>query len=525
MASGLYTRPAAPPAPDDSRASLPWHSLPLDTVLEKLDADPDRGLSAAAAGDRLDRYGPNALAQPPRRSVLGLWMDQFISWPVGLLTGAALLSLVTDSPVDAAVIMGVVGINAIIGYATESQSERIIRSLRADLTPIAQVQREGGVVTVDSAAVVPGDLLWLRAGQAVAADARLIDSDRLTLDEATLTGESLPVAKQCDRLGEEVPLAERHNLVFKGTLVTGGVGRAVVVATGPRTELGTIQALVDTTETLATPLQQQLTRVSGQLVLFCSGVCAVIFAVGALRGYGLLHSLKIAISLAVAAVPEGLPAVATATLALGIQTMRQRKILIRALDAVETLGAVQVVCLDKTGTLTANHMEVQSVALAQGTVPLPTAAADRLGGPDALDRLLTMAVLCNESQESAGVDGATQLEGSATEKALLALAMAAGVAVDALRQRYPRVALNHRREDRVLMSTLHRTPEGGGLVAVKGSPAQVLERCSHWLVNDRPILLQESDRHLLWERNQAMAEQALRVLAIAERALPPPRRS
>ena len=518
MAFGLNIRPAPPQA---QAQPVAWHSLPLETVLTQWQADPDRGLSPETASDRLIHHGPNALPPAHRRSALGLAIDQLMTWPMGLLTVAALLSLATGSSVDAGVILGVVVINGIIGYTTESQSERIIRSLQAGLTPTAQVRRDGLDLTLDTTQVVPGDLLLLRAGQAVAADARLVESDRLTLDEASLTGESQAVAKQPDCLAADVPLAERHNLVFKGSLVTGGVGQAVVVSTGTDTEIGTIQALVETTETLDTPLQQQLARVSGQLVLLCGGVCAVIFAAGVLRGYGLLHTLKIAISLAVAAVPEGLPAVATTTLALGMQTMRQRQILIRALNAVETLGAVQVVCLDKTGTITTNRMAVQAVTLAQGEVTVPPAGDRTVSTVTGLDRLLTVVVLCNDSQTVPTAEGGTKLDGSATENALLALAIAFELDLEALRQRYPRLALTPRREDHILISTLHGTPEGTGLVAVKGSPAQVLDRCSHWLVNDQTTPLQEGDRLTLAAQNQALAARSLRVLAIADRSLPP----
>ncbi|NMF81861.1 cation-transporting P-type ATPase [Nodosilinea sp. P-1105] len=517
MAFDLNTRQDTPTA---QAASVAWHSLPLEAVLNQWEVDGDRGLSPETARDRLERYGPNALAASQCRSALGLWVEQFISWPVGLLSVAALLSVATGNPIDAVVIMGVVVINAIIGYTTESQSERIIRALQDELPPTALVRRDGQDLTLDATQVVPGDLLLLRAGQAVAADARLVDSDRLALDESALTGESLPVTKQPGQLAEDVPLADRCNLVFKGTLVTRGVGQAIVVATGTDTEIGQIQALVNSTDTLDTPLQQQLGRVSGQLVLLCSGVCAGIFAVGALRGYGLLHTLKIAISLAVAAVPEGLPAVATTTLALGIQAMRRHKILIRALNAVETLGAVQVVCLDKTGTITANHMAVQAVALGQGDVPVVAVDLPGLAiTTPAFDRLLTAAVLCNESQVLPGLEGDAQIQGSATENALVALALESGIAVDSLRQRFPLVALTPRQEDRMLMSTLHRTATGEGLVAVKGSPSQVLERCSHWLVNDQVMPLQGADRHALKLRNQTMANQALRVLAIGDRPL------
>ncbi len=423
------------------------------------------------------------------------------------------------------------GVNAVIGYVTESQSEKIIRSLRQGDRPLAQVRRDGEVVTIPTEEVVPGDLLLLRSGNYVAADARLLAAHNLSIDESALTGESIAVSKQAVDLGSVmVPLAERVNMVFKGTFIVGGEGLAVVTATGPATEMGKIQTLVGETEVMDTPLQRQLDEVSGQLVLLCGGVCGAIFAMGLGRGYGLLEILKTSISLAVAAVPEGLPTVATTTLALGIQNMRQRKILIRGLNAVETLGSVQVVCLDKTGTLTLNQMAVVAMHLATATLefaPTGERVSVEFTGSSAtidaiaLQRLLAIGVLCSESEIHRVADGTYTVKGTATENALVNLAIAQSVDVLDLRQRYPRRHLNPRTDSRNLMSTIHDTPDGKPWVAVKGSPPEVLERCRAFLDQGvvKPLTLK--DQQALEMANQGLADRALRVLAMAYRDLDP----
>jgi len=495
-------------------------------VISTQKTDPNHGLSTQEARHRLEQYGGNQLTAVAQRSDLAMVIDQLITWPVGLLSTAALLSLATGSPIDGVVIMGVVGINALIGYVTESQSERIIRSLQQGQENTARVMRDGQAAWVDAAEIVPGDVLFLRSGQTVVADARLIHSENLTVDESTLTGESLPVSKQCREISLEAPLAEQSNRVFKGTLVASGQGKAVVVGTGQCTEIGKIQQLVGQTTPEDTPLQQQLAEVSGQLVLLCSGVCAVIFGVGALRGYGLLHGLKNSISLAVAAVPEGLPAVATTTLALGIQTMRRRKILIRALNAVEALGSVQVICLDKTGTITQNHMVVQIVYLATGPVvceegTLPDEHQDLANTqvPLALQKLLEVGVLCSESEIVHSDDGSVEVRGSPTENALIHLAMGSKLEVQQVRQQHPSIATHLRTDNRNIMSTLHQGPDGSRAVAAKGSPEEILQRCTHWMKDSTVHPLTEADREDLNRANHQLADQALRVLALAYRQL------
>ncbi|QQE65886.1 ATPase [Leptolyngbya sp. BL0902] len=449
------------------------------------------GLSTEAAEEALQRHGPNLLPEVPPRSQWAIWFAQFRSLPVALLTVAAVIAYFTGGPTDALVILGVVLINGVIGYATESQSDRIIRSLDHLSSPTAWVRRNGDLAELEAAAVVPGDILVLRPGSLVVADGRLIEAQSLSVDESALTGESLPVGKAIEPLLQpNLPLADRANMVYRGTLVTGGQGLAVVVATGATTEMGQIQTLVGQSSHPPTPMEQQLDQAGSQLVWISSAVCAVVFGLGLWRGYAPLEMLTTAVALAVAAVPEGLPAVATTTLALGILAMRRQRVLIRRLDAVETLGSLQTLCLDKTGTLTANRMAVVELhtdhthlTLADGASPLPEVIP-----PGPLHTLLRMVVLCNESEVvDADLDTAPQptFTGSSTENALLAVAHQAGIDISALRQTYPQGAIRHRSAQRNVMATLHSIPTGGWLVAVKGSPLELLARCEVML--DRPL--------------------------------------
>ena len=340
----------------------PWHELEADAVASLLDTSETAGLTAGAAGERLRRYGPNTLPESASRSRFGILLCQFQSLPVALLGVAAGISVFTGGLSDALVIAGVVAINAVIGFVTECEAERAIESLKSLVRPRAQAVRDGDVFEIGGQEVVPGDLLLLKPGNYVAADARLLEASHLTIDESALTGESMPVSKSVPTIPTvNTPLADRTNMVFMGTLVTGGQGLAVVVATGRYTEIGQLQILVGEAVAPETPMEKQLQRMGNQLVGISGAVCGLVFLIGMARGQGFLEMLKMSISLAVAAVPEGLPAVATTTLALGIRNMRQQNVLIRRLDAVETLGVVQTMCFDKTGTMTENRMSVQEI--------------------------------------------------------------------------------------------------------------------------------------------------------------------
>jgi P-type Ca2+ transporter type 2C len=498
-----------------------WHLLKTETIVAELETSVISGLSPQSARSKLQKYGLNVLPEAAPRSRFGIFIDQFKSVPVLLLSMAAGLSLATGGLVDAIVIMGVVVINAAIGYATESQSERIINSLKHLVKPSALVFREGKVIEISAEEIVLGDLLVLKPGSYVAADARVVESRHLSVDESALTGESMPVIKNPEPLTQpDVPLGDRVNMLYMGTLVTGGQGLAIVVATGKYTEMGRIQSLVGTATLPETPMQRQLDRAGTQLVFFSSAVCGVIFAIGLLRGYGWLEMLKTSISLAVAAVPEGLPAVATTTLALGIQEMRKHKVLIRRLDAVEALGSIQSLCLDKTGTLTANKMTV--VELHAYSRRIHVEEGQLLNGQEVINpytcetllKLIHVVVLCNESQINGKADE-YMLRGSATENALIDLAIAQGVDVQQVREQHQLLKIYHRSEGQNYMKTLHHTLQEKQLVAVKGSPHEVLALCNWQIENDKVVALTEEKRAAIETENERMAGKALRVLGVA----------
>ncbi len=498
-----------------------WHLLKTETIVAEFETSASWGLSSQAVSLQLQKYGLNVLPETAPRSRFGIFIDQFKSVPVLLLSIAAGLSLATGGLVDAIVIMGVVVINAAIGYATESQSEGIINSLKHLVKPSAVVFREGKLTEISAAEIVLGDLLVLKPGSYVAADARVVESSHLSVDESALTGESMPTSKNPEPLTQpDVPLGDRANMVYMGTLVTGGQGLAVVVATGKYTEMGRIQSLVGTAILPETPMQKQLDRAGTQLVLLSSAVCGAIFGIGLLRGYGLLEMLKTSISLAVAAVPEGLPAVATTTLALGIQEMRKQKVLIRRLDAVEALGSIQSLCLDKTGTLTANKMTVVEISAYSKRIQVEE--GQLINGREVINpytcepllKLIHVVVLCNESQINGKADE-YMLRGSATENALIELAIAQGVDVKEVREQHQLLKIHHRSEGQNYMKTLHHTLQEKKLVAVKGSPNEVLDLCNWQIEDNNVIALTEEKRAAIEAENERMAGKALRVLGVA----------
>jgi Ca2+-transporting ATPase len=499
-----------------------WHLMETDAVLDSFNTSKQSGLSSESAAENLNKYGPNVLATAKTRSDLSILIDQFKSLPVALLGIAAGVSVVTGGLIDALVILGVVGLNAAIGYTTESQSERIIHSLGSHQETSTWVIRNGKQIEIPIEDVVIGDILVLKTGGYIAADARLLEAENLSIDESALTGESIPVTKSTSSLtGEDIPLADRTNMVYKGTLVTGGQGLAVVVATAKFTEMGKIQQLVGEATATETPLARQLDQVGSQLVAIGMGICGLVFGIGVLRGYGLLQMLQSSISLAVAAVPEGLPTIATTTLALGIQDMRKRNVLVRSLGAVEALGSVQTICLDKTGTITENRMSVVEVRIDSRQINVLDGefiANDENINPYACDELLKLihvSVLCNESQVNQEQDGKYSIKGSATENALIHMAISAGVDVNQLRDKYQLLQTNLRSENRNIMSTVHAIDNNHKFVAVKGSPAEVAQICKFWLKDGEVIPLTEEDRRAIEIENDRMAGKALRVLGIA----------
>jgi Ca2+-transporting ATPase len=514
---------ALDPNSSDAGSDRPsWHAMPAPNVIGAVKSGL-AGLSATEAERRLVETGGNAIAPISGRTQLEILLSQFHSLPIALLAAGAVLSIATGGLLDAAIILGVIGLNSAIGFMAEARAEETIGSLRESRAPVSRAVRDGKECEIAAEELVPGDLIELRRDELVPADARLISANRLTVNEAMLTGESNPVAKAANTVAlHSASIADRHNMVFRGTVVTGGAGRAVVTATGRETELGRIQSLLGSEGQPTTPLQRQLDVLGRQLVFGSLAACGLFAAIGLVRGFGLSTLLKTAISLAVAAVPEGLPTLATTTLALAIQDLRLRRIIIRRLNAVEGLAAVDVACFDKTGTLTLNDMSVvrlywgeTQARLADEQFHTASGAVVDVATDRELARLLELAILCNdvELRDSAGSDA----NGSATELALVRAAIRAGLDVETARARHPRRATIERAEDRRYMVTVHDAAADRKLVIVKGDPGEVLALCQWHLNNGIVVPLEAEDRHRREAENLAMAEDALRVLGVAYR--------
>jgi Ca2+-transporting ATPase len=515
----------------------PWHSIGTKAVIAAMGGSREAGLSSEVARDRLAKFGPNCPPEPPRRSRLEIFLSQLDSLPVILLGVAAGISVLTGAVADAVAILTVVAINSSIGYATENEAERTISSLKTLMHPSAVVVRDGDRKRIDARFLVPGDLVILEPGTYIGADCRLLDAAGLSIDESSLTGESVPVLKDTGIISKaDMPLADRKNIVFMGTLVTGGQGIGIVVATGRFTEIGKLQAMIGETVAPQTPMERQLNTIGNQLVLACGAICGLVFIVGVLRRAPIALIVKTTISLAVAAVPEGLPAVATTTLALGIRKLNAHRVIIRNLQAVETLGEVQTICFDKTGTVTENRMSVISIFSANHRTELNQHGFFRVGkkitpykSPDLL-HLAKICILCGETSEKE----AGQI--SSTERALLEFAARAGLSITHVSGRHPRIKTAFRTEGRQFMATLHAVNRrltiplagaheqraGEGLhcghrrfLAVKGNPVEVLAMCDKQLVGGKKIAIGEQEISKIELENERMAGDALRVLGFA----------
>jgi Ca2+-transporting ATPase len=515
------------PAGDEAESPLQhWHTTDEAEIASRLGTCSSRGLSTEEASRRLKRAGANAMPSLRQRSELSILLGQFRGLPVALLGGAALVSVAIGGFIEAGAIMAVVVLNGGIGFATERRAERTIRSLEGVGAHTARVLRSGGELEIAAEAVVPGDIMILQRGMVVPADGRLVSVCALSVSEAALTGESLPVIKSVEPLRRaDVPLGDRVNLVYRGSIVTGGSATAIVVATGARTEVGRIHRLVDATIAPETPLQRQLDALGEQLAWITLAASGLIFGAGWLRGLALMQLARSSLSVAVAAVPEGLPMIATSTLALGVEEMRRHGIFIRRLEAVETLAAVNVICFDKTGTLTHGSMSLEQIIVGtsiwhrcSGAFVDQDNASVQLHLDFRLRQLLTVVSLCNETDvEERG--GRNVLSGTPTENALVQAALDDGLDVPDLRQRLVRLSTQHRTETDRFMATTH-TSEVGLLLAVKGSPPEVLARCSWELRPDggRDVLTAQR-RSEINDLNAGMAAQGLRVLAAAYREI------
>jgi Ca2+-transporting ATPase len=505
-----------------STPSPSWHDLSGPDAARRLETVPERGLEDAQARERLARHGENRLAEKPPRSKWLVFADQFRSLLILVLVAAAVLAGAIGDVKDAVVILLVVLINALLGFWQENRAEATLAALKKMLSPEARVRRGGRVEVIPATGLVPGDVVLLEAGDRVPADGRLLVAHNVEIEEAALTGESQPAAKDAAQIvAADAPLAERTNLAYLNTVVTRGRAELLVTATGMATEMGRLTGMLEAAEPGPTPLQIQLDGLGRRLAVIAGVVVSLILVLGLLRGQPWMDTLLTSIALAVAAIPEGLPAVVTVTLALGMHRMARNRAIVKKLAAVETLGSTTVICSDKTGTLTLNQMTARAVWFRGGRYRVSgegyAAAGDIAPLGDAgqadLKPLLQAAALCNDSRIRDG-----QLIGDPTEGALLALAAKGGV--DPAAAGLPRIAELPFDSAHKFMATFHRDGDQVRLF-VKGAPDVLLERAAAWLDADgREAPLDAPARARIVAENEAMARQAMRVLAVAGKAIP-----
>lgn len=512
-----------------------WHAQPADIVARSLDVDPRLGLSADEVARRREQYGPNELKAAPGKSPLVRFLLQFHQPLLYILLIAGTVKAFLGSWVNAWVIWGVTLINAIIGYVQEAKAESAIAALAATVQTEATVVRDGQTVQVSSAELVPGDVVKLVSGDKVPADLRLVTARNLQISESALTGESVAVEKCIDPMAEDAPLADRRNMAYAGSFVTSGRGRGVVVAIANDTETGRISQLMQRQTNLSTPLTRKFEKFSKTLLYFILAVAALTFVVGLGYGNPWPDMFEAAVALAVSAIPEGLPAVVTITLAIGVSRMARRHAIIRKLPAVEALGSATVICSDKTGTLTENQMTVQEIYaggeafFVTGTGYSPVGAiqpveSGQLTNP-ALTECLKAGLLCNESYLEQD-DGQWQVIGDPTEGALIVSAQKAGFEMATLKAELPRIDFIPFESEHQYMATLHSTGEGGGrdsgakqyrLVYAKGSVEAILSRCDRALSASGS--LQPLDVAAIQRQVESMTEAGMRVLAFATTSL------
>ncbi len=503
--------------PTDIQVQQPY-ALDAAAVVKSFAVDAAVGLSPTEVEQRRARYGNNALETAQSRAAWRILLNQFKSLVVALLAVAAVVAWLTGDQVEAIAILVVLGLNALIGFVTEWQAGRALNALRQSSHTTARVRREQREAMIDTAELVPGDVVILNAGDRVPADLRLLEAASLRAEESALTGESAPVEKAVAAVAAEAVLAERHSMLYLGTIIAAGHAVALVTATGAQTEMGKIGHLVASVPDEATPLERRLGEMGRQLVLLVLVIAVVVMVTGWLRGESWWVMIEVGISLAVAAVPEGLPAVTTLILALGVLRMARQQAIVRRLSAVETLGSATVICSDKTGTLTENRMTVREYQLANGNaikLDAQTSAADEL-----LNRAVRVGVLCNEAAFHPDAAEQERATGDPTEIALLVAAHGLKVDVPRMRSDYPKLAERPFDSDSKRMTTVHRLSDGTRLALLKGAPGVVFAACADYAESASQLKpLDVAARARLLALNEQMADHALRVLALAEKPL------
>jgi Ca2+-transporting ATPase len=498
------------------RRAKDWHAVDPAEAVAELGVDPKSGLTTSAANQRRLLYGLNALQEMRSRPAWRILIDQFASIVIALLAVAAAVAWITADVLEATAILVVLVINTLVGFVTEWQASRALDALRRQARTTARVRRDGSERTIDARELVPGDIIVLNAGDRVPADARLLEASRLQVEESALTGESTTVDKAVASVPLETLLAERKSMLYLGTAIAAGRAVALVVDTGSNTELGRVGRLVATSVKERSPLEIQLARLGQRLVYIVLVIAFVVLITGWLRGDGLWIMLEVAISLAVAAVPEGLPAVTTLILALGVLRMSRQKAIMRRLTAVETLGSTTVICADKTGTLTENRMKVREYYLSDGRSIEVDGNESSITNDELFERALRIGILCNEAVFSSGDEKEPVTVGDPTETALLVVADELVIDVSHERAMHPKLAEQPFNASTKRMTTLHRRVDGQHFAALKGAPAVVLDACSSYATGARSTApMDQCARERFTSANEKMADRALRVLALA----------
>lgn len=507
---------------------MEWYNKSKEELLSELDTSMDNGLTTSEVESRLSKYGHNELKEEEKKSLMSKIIAQFSDFLILILIGAAVVSIVVGEVKDAIVILSIVIVNAFLGIYQEGRAEKSLEALKKMASPNAKVIRNGHTEIVPANTLVPGDMVIIETGDIIPADLRLVESSNLKIEEASLTGESVPVEKDSNAMFEgEMSLGDRANMSYMSTIVNYGRGKAVVVGTGANTEIGKIATMIQSFEDETTPLQKklnQLGKILGSITLI---VCVLVFGIGMLQGRGLLEMFMTAISLAVAAIPEGLPAIVTIVLALGMNKMVERNAIVKKLLAVETLGSTSVICSDKTGTLTQNEMTVVKVYVDDKIIDVTGGGYEPKGDfiidgnkveVDAnsnFNTLLSAAVLVNDAQLEKTNEG-YKILGDPTEGALVTLAGKANMIKDSMNSSYPRIEELPFDSDRKMMSTFHKDYIPNKVVSfTKGAPDIIINRCNYISINNNVVPFTDELKKKALDANSSFAKSALRVLAFA----------